>query len=76
LFFKPRLLKLENQTFFLQTKKILVGKMGKEAVELGHGELCDSLSNLEESTWIASLCDLLERVWSHGLLTNYKKVLK
>ena len=44
-------------------------------MELGHGELRDSLSNLEESTWIASLCDLLERVWSHGLLTNHKKVL-
>nr|CAB3237349.1 DENN domain-containing protein 5A-like [Phallusia mammillata] len=55
----------------LKTKKILVGKMGQEAIELGHGELC--LSDLEENTWIASLCDLLEKVWSHGLLTNHKK---
>ena len=48
--------------------------MGREAVELGHAELSDSLSDLEESTWIASFCDLLEKVWSHGVFTNYKKV--
>ncbi|CAK8683308.1 unnamed protein product [Clavelina lepadiformis] len=54
-----------------KTKKILVGKMGQEAIELGHDDV--SVSDLEENTWIASLCDLLERVWSHGLLTNHKK---
>lgn len=44
---------------------MLVEKMGQEAVELGHGEI--SIIGLEENTLIASLCDLLERVWSHGL---------
>lgn len=39
--------------------------MGREAVELGHGEA--SITGLEENTLIASLCDLLERIWSHGL---------
>lgn len=44
---------------------MLVEKMGSEAVELGHGEA--SLVGVEENTLIASLCDLLERVWAHGL---------
>lgn len=44
---------------------MLVEKMGSEAVELGHGE--GSLVGVEENTLIASLCDLLERVWAHGL---------
>lgn len=39
--------------------------MGREAVELGHGEV--SITGVEENTLIASLCDLLERIWSHGL---------
>lgn len=39
--------------------------MGQEAVELGHGEV--SITGVEENTLIASLCDLLERIWSHGL---------
>jgi len=46
--------------------------MGQEAIELGHGD--DKVSDLEENTWIASLCDLLEKVWSHGQLANHKKV--
>ena len=44
---------------------MLVEKMGSEAVELGHGE--GSLVGVEENTLIAQLCDLLERVWAHGL---------
>lgn len=48
-----------------RTKRMLVEKMGSEAVELGHGE--GSLVGVEENTLIASLCDLLERVWAHGL---------
>lgn len=40
-------------------------KMGREAVELGHGEV--NITGVEENTLIASLCDLLERIWSHGL---------
>uniref|UniRef100_A0A671WDQ8 DENN domain containing 5A n=1 Tax=Sparus aurata TaxID=8175 RepID=A0A671WDQ8_SPAAU len=48
-----------------KTKRMLVEKMGREAVELGHGEV--SITGVEENTLIASLCDLLERIWSHGL---------
>lgn len=44
---------------------MLVEKMGHEAVELGHGEA--NITGLEENTLIATLCDLLERIWSHGL---------
>ena len=51
-----------------QTKKILVQKMGQEAVDLGHSDA--NVSGVEENTLIASLCDLLERVWSHGLKTR------
>lgn len=43
---------------------MLVEKMGSEAVELGH---TGQTSLVEENTLIASLCDLLERIWSHGL---------
>jgi len=46
---------------------MLVEKMGTEAVELGHGGGEMSLVGVEENTLIASLCDLLERIWSHGL---------
>lgn len=48
-----------------QTKRILVDKMGQEAFELGHRESLHV--GVEENTLIASLCDLLERIWSHGL---------
>lgn len=44
---------------------MLVAKMGHEAVELGHGDV--SLTGVEENTLIVALCDLLERIWSHGL---------
>ena len=47
-----------------KTKRMLVEKMGQEAVELGHGEAI--ITGVEENTLIASLCDLLERIWSHG----------
>ncbi len=45
---------------------MLLEKMGTEAVELGHGGE-GSIVGVEENTLIAGLCDLLERVWSHGL---------
>lgn len=51
--------------FLFQTKRMLVEKMGGEVVDMGHGEV--SLTGLEENTLIASLCNLLERIWSHGL---------
>lgn len=47
-----------------KTKRMLVEKMGSEAVQLGH---TTQTSLVEENTLIASLCDLLERIWSHGL---------
>ncbi|KAL5009858.1 hypothetical protein ScPMuIL_012163 [Solemya velum] len=55
----------------LKTKRMLVEKMGQEAVDLGHGE--GNLTGVEENTLIASLCDLLERIWSHGLQTKKGK---
>ncbi|KAL9702438.1 hypothetical protein quinque_005956 [Culex quinquefasciatus] len=49
-----------------KTKRMLLEKMGTEAIELGlSGEA--SVTGVEENTMIASLCDLLEKVWSHGL---------
>ncbi|XP_078048639.1 DENN domain containing pinstripe isoform X3 [Augochlora pura] len=54
-----------------KTKRMLVEKMGSEAVALGHGG--ESLFDVEENTLVASLCDLLERVWSHGLQNKQGK---
>ena len=59
----PLLLKARRPLF--QTKRILVDKMGQEAFDLGHRESVHV--GVEENTLIASLCDLLERIWSHGL---------
>lgn len=56
----------------VQTKRMLVEKMGREAVELGHGEV--SITGVEENTLIASLCDLLERIWSHGLQVKQVRI--
>lgn len=49
---------------------MLVEKMGAEAVALGHGEV--SIVGVEENTMVASLCDLLERIWAHGLHIKHK----
>lgn len=51
---------------------MLVEKMGREAVELGHGEV--NITGVEENTLIASLCDLLERIWSHGLQVKQVRI--
>ncbi|XP_049864850.1 DENN domain-containing protein 5A isoform X2 [Pectinophora gossypiella] len=68
-----------------KTKRMLVEKMGTEETDLGLGTEV-SITGVEESTMIASLCDLLERLWSHGLqhklgksalwmhLTNYQEL--
>uniref|UniRef100_A0A914ELA0 DENN domain-containing protein 5A n=1 Tax=Acrobeloides nanus TaxID=290746 RepID=A0A914ELA0_9BILA len=48
-----------------KTKRMLVVKMGKEAVHLGHNDL--GITGVEENTLVAGFCDLLERVWAHGL---------
>ncbi|KAI8440327.1 hypothetical protein MSG28_001668 [Choristoneura fumiferana] len=68
-----------------KTKRMLLEKMGTEETDLGLG--CEvSITGVEESTMIASLCDLLERLWSHGVqhkmgksalwmhLTNYQEL--
>ncbi|XP_075973019.1 DENN domain containing pinstripe isoform X3 [Anticarsia gemmatalis] len=68
-----------------KTKRMLLEKMGTEESDLGLGVEV-SVTGVEESTMIASLCDLLERLWSHGLqhkmgksalwmhLTNYQEL--
>lgn len=43
---------------------MLVEKM-PEVANLGHGEA--RISGIEENMLIASLCDLIERIWSNGL---------
>lgn len=45
---------------------MLVEKMGKEALQLGHSDA--AVNGLEENTLVASFCDLLERIWAHGLI--------
>ncbi|XP_072941524.1 DENN domain-containing protein 5B isoform X1 [Epargyreus clarus] len=49
-----------------KTKRMLVEKMGTEENDVSLGSEV-SITGVEESTMIASLCDLLERLWSHGL---------
>ncbi|CAH8591432.1 unnamed protein product [Schistosoma turkestanicum] len=48
-----------------RTKRMVLKKIGQEAIEMGH---CDpNISVIEENTLVSGLCDLLERIWSHGL---------
>ncbi|KAK0393230.1 hypothetical protein QR680_000107 [Steinernema hermaphroditum] len=54
-----------------KTKRMLVEKMGKEAVQLGHVD--PSVTGVEENTLVASLCDLLERIWAHGMFKKQGK---
>ncbi|XP_031629908.1 DENN domain-containing protein 5B isoform X2 [Contarinia nasturtii] len=76
----PALLAQANWTFVekllkdckSKTKRMLLEKMGTEAIALGlSGEV--SVIGVEENTMIASLCDLLEKVWSHGLTNKQGK---
>lgn len=48
---------------------MLLEKMGTEAVALG----LSKNDGIEENTLIASLCDLLEKIWSHGLQSKQGK---
>ena len=50
--------------FLFQTKKLLLVKLGREIENLG---IQESVSLQEENTLIKALCDLLDRIWSHGL---------
>ncbi|VDM96342.1 unnamed protein product [Thelazia callipaeda] len=54
-----------------KTKRMLVEKMGKEALQLGHSDAI--VNGLEENTLVASFCDLLERIWAHGLIKKQGK---
>lgn len=47
-----------------QVKRLLVSKMGRDALLLGHAD--HTVAASEDNTLITSLCDVLERVWSHG----------
>ncbi|XP_055857093.1 DENN domain-containing protein 5B isoform X1 [Episyrphus balteatus] len=76
----PALIAQANWTFVerllkdikAKTKRMLLEKMGNEAVALGlKGDA--SSNGVEENTLIASLCDLLEKVWSHGLQNKQGK---
>ncbi|XP_065582616.1 DENN domain-containing protein 5B-like isoform X2 [Artemia franciscana] len=55
----------------VKTTRMLVAKLGAEAADLGHADV--SLVGVEENTMIASLCDLIERIWSHGLQVKQGK---
>ncbi|XP_026468507.1 DENN domain-containing protein 5A-like [Ctenocephalides felis] len=69
-----------------RTKRMLLEKLGPEAGTLGLSN--GGLGGVEESTLVSSLCDLLERIWSHGLqdkkgksalwvhLTSYQELQK
>lgn len=46
---------------------MLLAKLGAEGVTLSSNNASDASGAVEESTLVASLCDFLERVWSHGL---------
>ncbi|KAF7257378.1 hypothetical protein EG68_05265 [Paragonimus skrjabini miyazakii] len=48
-----------------RTKRMVLKKMGHEAIELGYVD--PTVSVVEENTLVSGLCDLLERIWSHGL---------
>lgn len=54
-----------------KTKRMLVDKMGKEALQLGHFDA--DITGVEENTLVASFCDLLERIWAHGLIKKQGK---
>ncbi|KRZ06782.1 DENN domain-containing protein 5A [Trichinella zimbabwensis] len=47
-----------------KTKRLLLEKLGKEAVQLGHDN--SGIGGVEENTLVTSLCDMIERIWHHG----------
>ena len=54
-----------------KTKRILLEKLGMEAVEWGHGQMM--FSGSEENMLVGALCDLVERIWAHGLQARQRK---
>lgn len=71
----PALIAQANWTFVdkllkdckAKTKRMLLAKLGAEGVALSSNNSSDNSGAVEENTLVASLCDFLERVWSHGL---------
>lgn len=52
----------------VKTKRILLEKMSREETsDLGFSSSCEGI---EGNALIASLCDLVEKVWSHGRVTD------
>ena len=59
-----------------KTKRILLEKLGQEvAVQWGHLNTTGTSGggSAEENMLVASVCDLIERVWSHGLRSRQRK---
>ena len=56
-----------------KTKRILLDKLGQEAVEWGHTGSTINVTGSEENMLVASICDLIERIWSHGLRSRHRK---
>ena len=59
-----------------KTKRILLEKLGQEvAVQWGHLSKTDTSGggSAEENMLVASVCDLIERIWSHGLRIRQRK---
>lgn len=56
-----------------KTKRILLEKLGQEAVEWGHRSGEQLPIATEENMLVASVCDLIERIWSHGLQNRQGK---
>jgi hypothetical protein len=71
----PALIAQANWTFVekllkdckAKTKRMLLAKLGAEGVTLSSNNAADNFGAVEENTLVASLCEFLERVWSHGL---------
>lgn len=64
----------QNYTFVKQllketkvkTNRLLLMKMGKEALHLGHHDSA-AVQGVEENTLVAGFCDLLDRIWANDL---------
>lgn len=52
---------------------MLLAKLGAEGVTLSGNNASDKSGVVEECTLVASLCDFLERVWSHGFQKKRSK---
>ncbi|XP_054154674.1 DENN domain-containing protein 5A-like [Oppia nitens] len=61
----------------IKTKRILLEKMGSDEVSPmtgGSGGSGNGSVGMEENTLIASLCDLIERIWSHARTEDIRDI--